>query len=70
MSSQVEAIYENGVFRPLQPVELPEQKHVTVTIDEEPDVDVLGRLLIRRLHGRSELPETSGHNTRRLSRRR
>src|SRR3954471_11767130 len=27
----VEAIYENGVFRPLQPVQLPEHQRVTVT---------------------------------------
>jgi predicted DNA-binding antitoxin AbrB/MazE fold protein len=35
MSTQVEAIYENGVFRPLQPVQLPEHRRVTVTIDED-----------------------------------
>jgi len=39
MSTQLEAIYENGVFRPLQPVHLPDRKHVTVTINEEPDPD-------------------------------
>jgi predicted DNA-binding antitoxin AbrB/MazE fold protein len=33
MSIQVKAIYENGVFRPLQSVQLPEQQEVTVTID-------------------------------------
>ncbi len=33
MSIQVKAIYENGVFRPLQSVELPEKQEVTVTID-------------------------------------
>ena len=37
MSIHLEAVYENGVFRPLQPVRLPERKHVTVTLDEEPD---------------------------------
>lgn len=35
MSIQLEAVYENGVFRPLQPVHLPEQQRVTVTIDAE-----------------------------------
>jgi predicted DNA-binding antitoxin AbrB/MazE fold protein len=34
MSTQLEAVYENGVFRPLQPVHLPEHQRVTVTIDE------------------------------------
>jgi hypothetical protein len=33
MSTQVKAIYENGVFRPLQTVQLPEHQEVTVTID-------------------------------------
>lgn len=39
MSTQVEAIYENGVFRPLQPVRLPEHRRVTVTIDENVESD-------------------------------
>ncbi|MCI0379847.1 MAG: DUF104 domain-containing protein [Gemmataceae bacterium] len=33
MSIQVKAIYENGVFRPLESVQLPERQQVTVTID-------------------------------------
>ena len=33
MSVQVRAIYEYGVFRPLQAVDLPERQEVTVTID-------------------------------------
>jgi predicted DNA-binding antitoxin AbrB/MazE fold protein len=33
MSIRVEAIYENGVFRPLQSVQLAERLEVTVTID-------------------------------------
>lgn len=39
MSTHVEAIYENGVFRPLQPVQLPEHRRVTVTIDEDGQID-------------------------------
>lgn len=36
MPESVEAIYENGVFRPLQPVNLPEGErvHLTVAADE------------------------------------
>jgi predicted DNA-binding antitoxin AbrB/MazE fold protein len=34
MSIQVKAIYENGVFRPLQSVDLPERQEVIVTIDD------------------------------------
>ncbi len=39
MSTHVEAIFENGVFRPLQPVQLPEHRRVTVTIDEDTEID-------------------------------
>jgi predicted DNA-binding antitoxin AbrB/MazE fold protein len=34
MSFQFEAVYESGVFRPLESVQLPEHQHVTVTIDK------------------------------------
>jgi predicted DNA-binding antitoxin AbrB/MazE fold protein len=34
MSNQLEAVYENGVFRPLLPVQLPEHQRVTVTIQD------------------------------------
>ena len=33
MSTHVRAIYETGVFRPLQRVDLQERQEVTVTID-------------------------------------
>ena len=35
MTMQMEAVYENGVFRPLQPVQLAEHQRVTVTIEAE-----------------------------------
>ena len=31
---QVEAVYENGVLRPLEPLNLAEHQHVTVTVAE------------------------------------
>ena len=34
MSKTIEAVYENGVFRPLELVTLPEGKHVCATISE------------------------------------
>jgi predicted DNA-binding antitoxin AbrB/MazE fold protein len=34
---RVQAIYENGVLRPLQAVDLPERQEVTVTIDQNGD---------------------------------
>ncbi len=33
---QVEAVYENGVLRPLKPLELAEHQRVTVTVTESP----------------------------------
>jgi predicted DNA-binding antitoxin AbrB/MazE fold protein len=38
MSTHLEAVYENGVFRPLQPVQLAEHRRVTLTIDDETDI--------------------------------
>lgn len=34
MPKTIEAVYENGVFRPLEPVILPEGEHVQVTVPE------------------------------------
>jgi len=34
MSKQIEAIYENGVLRPLEPLSLDEHQRVTITITE------------------------------------
>jgi predicted DNA-binding antitoxin AbrB/MazE fold protein len=34
MKKNLEVIYENGVFRPLEPVDLPEHQQMTVTIGE------------------------------------
>ncbi len=34
MRIQVEAIYENGVLRPLEPLELAENQHVTITLSD------------------------------------
>jgi predicted DNA-binding antitoxin AbrB/MazE fold protein len=35
MKKSVEAIYENGVFRPLEPVDLPEHQRVQLTVADE-----------------------------------
>ncbi len=34
MGQQIEAVFENGVFRPLQPVDLPEQHRVMLLLSE------------------------------------
>src|SRR5712691_7446087 len=33
MAREIDAIYENGVLRPLEPLDLEEQQHVRITID-------------------------------------
>lgn len=37
MTTAVDAIYEDGVLRPLQPLALPEHAHVRVSIETLPD---------------------------------
>jgi predicted DNA-binding antitoxin AbrB/MazE fold protein len=39
----IHAVYENGVFRPLEPVELPEGSEVTVEPKPIDEPDVLSR---------------------------
>ena len=39
MAYKVEAVYENGILKPLQPLELTEHQRVSVTIDESPTVE-------------------------------
>lgn len=40
MKPFVDAVYEDGIFRPVLPVELPPGERVRVEIDVKPDVDV------------------------------
>jgi hypothetical protein len=39
MQMQVEAVYENGVLRPLEPLALEEHQHVTFTLTVPRDAD-------------------------------
>ena len=36
MARQLEAVYEQGVLRPLEPLVLPEHQHVRLTLEEQP----------------------------------
>jgi predicted DNA-binding antitoxin AbrB/MazE fold protein len=38
MSKRLDVIYENGVFRPLEPVDVPEHQRLTITIPEGPSM--------------------------------
>ena len=42
MAREIDAIYENGVLRPLEPLDLEEQQRVRITIDHgDPLADLL-----------------------------
>jgi predicted DNA-binding antitoxin AbrB/MazE fold protein len=47
MSEQVDAIFDHGVLKPLAPLNLPDQAHVKLTVDPQPQsvaaADVGGR---------------------------
>ena len=49
MSKQLEAVYENGVLRPLQPLALADQQHVLVTVDEILDYKAWATAQLREL---------------------
>jgi predicted DNA-binding antitoxin AbrB/MazE fold protein len=41
MKQAFEAIYENGMLRPLEPLDLPEQERVSVTVESNSDEEWL-----------------------------
>ena len=44
MTREVEAVYENGMLRPLEPLPLAEHQHVKVTVSEVP-TDTLASMI-------------------------
>lgn len=44
MARQFEAVYENGVLRPLEPLSFPEHERLTITV-HDPDDDPLASLI-------------------------
>ena len=48
MTKQVDAVYENGVLRPLEPLPLDEHQRVTLTVsaDEDPLASIIDRAFI------------------------
>ena len=60
MRKTVPAVYEDGVLRPLEPLDLPDRQRVTVTISEAPDDDddVIDGEFHRRLD-QMDIPEVS-----------
>ena len=61
MTTTVEAIYENGVLRPLQPLPFKEAQHVTVTVAERQfDKDAMLAWLERTAEHRRQMREKFG----------
>ena len=50
MTKQVEAVYENGVLRPLEPLPLDEHQRVTVTVsaEEDPLASIIDHAFVER----------------------
>ena len=55
MKHVIDAIYENGIFRPMQPnvIEIAEGTHVRITVDDETELESL-KLATRVYDGLSE----------------
>lgn len=49
MGRQLEAVYENGVLRPLQPLKLTDQQRVLVTVNEIADYRAWAKAQLRAL---------------------
>jgi len=50
MSQNIQAIYENGILRPLQPLDLPENETVNITVlDEVPNGEETHRDKVSRV---------------------
>src|SRR5262249_45219653 len=50
----IEAVFENGVLRPLSPLNLRERQRVVLTVQEEPDAeDLLDREYMREMAARA-----------------
>jgi predicted DNA-binding antitoxin AbrB/MazE fold protein len=43
MIQQIDAIFDNGVFKPLVPVSIPDQAHVKLTVDAESTATLEGK---------------------------
>jgi len=66
MTKTLEAVYENGVLRPLAPLALEEHQHVQVTVSPltPREEEVLDLEFLRRLE-QMEIPEVSLEEVRR-----
>ena len=49
MNRSLQAVYERGVLRPLEPLELQEHQEVTVTVSDEQNADLADHVFLRYL---------------------
>ena len=70
MTRQIEAVYENGVLRPVDPIELTEGEHlqvILITSDREQPANN-GKGDIRRFFGAGSLGHPAGADNERIDR--
>ena len=66
MTRQIEAVYENGVLRPVDPIELTEGEHLhLITSDREQPANN-GKGDIRRFFGAASLGHPAGADNERI----
>lgn len=64
MSHRVTAIYENGILRPLAPLDLPEQAQVEITVDKTTSINQpqpTHRQAVRAALRQTEMERQAGH---------
>lgn len=64
MNEQIDAIYDNGVLKPLVPLSLPDKSHVKLTIESRPEAAAAAKVasqieaLQQRWRELDQLPQT------------
>ena len=54
ITRSLQAVYENGVLRPLEPLPFQEQQEVTVTVSDQTDGDWLDATFLRHLETQAD----------------
>jgi predicted DNA-binding antitoxin AbrB/MazE fold protein len=54
MTRSLQAVYENGVLRPLEPLPLNENQQVTVTVSDQEEGDWLDATFLRYLEAQAD----------------
>jgi predicted DNA-binding antitoxin AbrB/MazE fold protein len=68
MSQQIDAIYDNGVFKPLVPLSLPDKARVTLTVESQTKAESAEKLAAQKAALRKawqeidEMPQTKNND--------